>query len=161
MNLCFDLTFFISIETIFTVGFRTEKDLSDCNGFFGPKGFRQRAILTEGNRTAVFLSPLFLPIFLQPKCLPPLIEIRLQFSLNTSAFALRSADPDHSYKINIKAFHLNVQRIKVNATLANNIEQRMAREAAVFPIRNCQTRFFTINQGVKTYEAEIYGAGDL
>ena len=88
------------------------------------------------------------------------MEIRLQFSLNSSAFALRSADADHQYKFHIKAFHLYVQRIKVNATLANNIEQRLAREAAVYPLRNCQSRFFTINANAKTYEAEIYGAGE-
>ena len=88
------------------------------------------------------------------------MEIRLQFSLNTSAFALRSGDQENEYKFHIKAFHLYVQRIKVNASLANNIEQRLAKEAAVFPIRNCQTRFFTINTNVKTYEAEIYGAGE-
>ena len=154
------LTFYTSIEIIFTVGYRTEKDLSDTNGYQGPRGFRQRAALTEDGKVAVFLSPIFLPIFLQPKCLPPLMEIRLQFSLNTSAFALRSADPDNEYKFHIKTFHLYVQRIKVNASLANNIEQRLAKEAAVFPLRNCQTRFFTINANVKTYEAEIYGAGE-
>ena len=64
------LTFYTSIEIIFTVGYRTEKDLSDTNGYQGPRGFRQRAALTEDGKVAVFLSPIFLPIFLQPKCLP-------------------------------------------------------------------------------------------
>ena len=93
------------------------------------------------------------------KCLPPLVEIRLQFSLNKSAFALRSKDINHEYKFNIKAFHLMINRIKVNSSLANSIEEKLTKSAAVYALRNCQTRFFTIGAGVKNFEVELYGAG--
>ena len=123
--------------------------LLDLTGNVGGRGFRKRAILTEAGRVATFMGPLWLPFFLQPKALVPLVPVDLTFTLSKPSFAIRSKSAHTNYRFNFRKFTLKVPRMRVAPSIASRLEQRLAREAAHYSIRNISTRLFTIPAGLR------------
>ena len=130
-------------------GFRDESDMSDLTGNVGGRGFRKRCELTEGNRVTCLMGHLFLPFFLQPKALIPLVPMDITFTLSKPAFAIRSKSEHTNYRFNFRKFTIKVPRMRVAPSIASRLEQRLAREAVRYPLRNISTRLFTIPAGLR------------
>lgn len=144
---------------LWTTGYRDETDLSDLVGNVGARGFRRRCILTEGGKTACFIGPLWLPLFLQPKALVPLCPLDLTFQLSKPSFAIRSRSHHTKYRYNFRKFTMKVPRMKVAPSVASRLEQKLATEVAKYSIRNVSTRCFTINAGARKYDCDPFGIG--
>lgn len=130
-------------------GWRTEKDLHDTRGDDGYAGFRRRAELTERSKKVVFMGPIFADVFCQDRFIIPLTKIELTFTLSTWQFALRvntAPAVNANYRFKIDKFKVLLNRVRVTPSVAARMEERLSRSPALYPIRACNVRVFTIPQ---------------
>ena len=118
-----------------------------------------RCRLTENGKVLAVTGPLWLPSWTQGRFLLPLVTADLKFILAKNSFCLRSNSTAHQYRVHIDKFLVKLSRVHVNAAVAAKIETRLSKSPALYPIRTTKARIFTIPQGTKHYETEVFGAG--
>ena len=120
----------------------------------GSHGFRQRCILTELNKTATLIGPIYTSLTNQSRLMLPLTPQDFTFQLSRNAFVLRSSHATQRFRVKIEDMKLILCRVKVNPSVSLEVEKRLNQKAALYPIRKASTRALTISAGQKFYEAD-------
>lgn len=132
--------------------------MSINDGFGGFDGHRKRAMLTQGGVKTMFIGPMFLDICMQDRFLIPLTNLEFTFTLSRPEFALRvHTETDQNYKFVIDNFKILLNRVRVTPSVAAAVEQKLTRSPALYPIRACTAKVFTIPERAKNYECSPFG----
>ena len=135
-------------------GYRNESDLSDDNGFDGAGGFRQRCELTQSNKIATFIGPIFTPLTNQSRLILPLTTHMFTFFFANNNFALRSNSTTHQYKIKFESIKLVLTRAELNPHVSLEIEKKLSTKPALYPIVKPSIRSFYIPEGQKVFDVD-------
>lgn len=134
------------------LGFYIDNDINSTDAHVDAveTGFKERATLTALSHEATFITNIFHGMFSQTKYLPALTPISLEFVKAPSAFCLTSNAQNPTFKYEIKSMKLFLRRIKVRASRKLAIEQKLAKEAAVYGIRQSYVKPFFIDAREKS-----------
>ena len=142
-------------------GFYFDKDLDARNGHTAATddGFKTRSGLTSQSKEATFISPFYNPLFSQNRWGVPMLGWTAEFLKAPTAFALMSNAPSPAYKIKITAMKLWIRRIKLRSSYKLELEEKLLKEPAIYPLRLAYCKPFFIDANVKSYSAEdIFGS---
>ena len=133
------------------------QNLSTKKSFFffsGHAGFRQRCELTQSNKVATFVGPIYCPLTMQGRLMLPLTPHSFTFHLSPNPFVLRSSHATDRFRVKIEDMKLLLLRVKVNPSVSLEIEKRLNTNPALYPTRRACTRALAIQADQKFYESD-------
>lgn len=117
-------------------------------------GFKTRANLTAESKEATFMGPIFHGLFSQTRYLLPLIPISLEWIKAPASFVMKSNTVSADYKYKILGMTLFLKRIRIKSSYKLELEDRLAKENALYPLRHAYCRPFFIDAAEKSASFE-------
>ena len=117
-------------------------------------GFKTRANLTALSKKATFITNIFHGMWSQARYLPPLIPFSLEFIKAPLAFCLKSNAAAPAFKYEISKMSLFLRKIKVRPSRKLEMEQKLQKSPALYPIKNAYCKPFFIDQNEKQISFE-------
>ena len=138
------------------LGFYEDKNVSytDAHTAGTDCGFKTRANLTALSHKATFISNIFHGVWSQARYLPPLIPLSLEFIKAPAAFCLKSNAANPQFKYVISEMSLYLRKIKVRPSRKLEMEQKIQKNPALYPIKNAYCKPFFIDQNEKQISFE-------
>ena len=112
-------------------------------------GFKKRASLTATSHEATFMGPVFHGLWSQTRYILPLVPMSLEWIKAPASFALKSNKVDADFKYKIISMKLFLKRIKIKSSYKLELEDRLAKENALYPLRHAYCRPFFIDANEK------------
>lgn len=104
------------------------------------------------------LGPLFLDMFQQPQLLLPLIDIRLQFHRQPSAFFLRTEKHANAdtlpWTVSLEKAILKMKKVRVNKNIYQAHSVGLLKRPSLYPIQRTCMQSFIIPQGQSSFVFE-------
>ena len=112
-------------------------------------GFKKRASLTATSHEATFMGPDFHGLWSQTRYILPLVPMSLEWIKAPASFALKSNKVDADFNYKIISMKLFLKRIKIKSSYKLELEDRLAKENALYPLRHAYCRPFFIDANEK------------
>ena len=111
-------------------------------------GYKERAAATASSHVATYLGPVFHSLFSQNRFLIPLMPFSLEWIKASPLFALKgNASGTFIYKIT--SMKMLIRKVKILPSYKLDIEAKLEKQAAIYPIRHSYCKPFFIDAGDK------------
>ena len=117
-------------------------------------GFKKRASLSSRSKEVTMITNIFHGMFNQTRYLPALCPWSIEFVKASNEFCLKSNAAAPTFKYTITSMQLFVRKIRMRPSYNLYVEQRLAKEMAIYPIRHATVRPFYIDAREKTVSYE-------
>ena len=138
------------------MGFYEDEDVTDndASDAADETGFKTRASLTKLSHEATFISNIFHGMWSQARFLPALIPFSLEWIKAPASFCLKSNATSPAFKYKITKMELFIRKIKVKSSRKLELENKLEKSPALFPLVNSNCRPFFINRNAKQVSFE-------
>ena len=129
------------------MGYFDEENVSvnDAHSAAAASGFKSRAAVTSLSKKATFLGNIFHGLWNQDRYLIPMINIRTEWIKSDAAFCLQSNATTPTYKYQVKDLTIFLKKIKLRKDFKVDLEERLLKEPASYPLRHATVKPFFIN----------------
>ena len=135
------------------LGWADEADASSMD-FTGPSNFKKRYELLKESKYLKIISPLFLPLHLQPRYLPPLINLSYTFHLASDKQVIKTECTSFEVGFEIRNFKFHSCKIIVDPTVALSIESKLMKTPMNYPIFNWRLTSLNVPAGLINWSQE-------
>ena len=138
------------------LGFYKEKRMNHtaAHATATASGFKTRAGLTAQSHEATFIGPIFQSMFSQSRFLLPLTKMSLEWIKASPAFCLKSNNSTADYLYKITSMKLFLRKIKIRPSYKLELEERLLKEPALYPLRQAYVKPFFIDAREKSVSFE-------
>ena len=138
------------------LGYYEDQDLSAnrADGAAPASGFKTRAALTAQSHEATFIAPCFQSLWSQSRYILPLTPMSMEWIKAPAAFCLKSDDTSANYLYKITSMKMFLKKIKIRPSYKLELEERLLKEPALYPLRQAYVKPFFIDAREKSVSFE-------
>ena len=138
------------------MGFYQDDDFSAnrADAAAADSGYKKRAALTSQSHEATFIAPCFQSLWSQSRYILPLTPMSVEWIKSPASFCLRSNDTSANYIYKIKAMKMFLKKIKIRPSFKLELEERLVKEPAQYPLRQASCKPFFIDANEKSVSFE-------
>lgn len=153
-------------ETTLTCNAHIKASMLQAGGYFHDKAgafnewgspvYQQKARLVAQSRQLDVLAPIHADCFPTEKLLPSKMQVRLELTRNPDAFVLQRLgiiNDTEGYTVKLEHLSWQVRKVDLLASMALNLEMRLAKQPARYPIRRTNVATFQLNAGIRDISA--------
>ena len=117
-------------------------------------GFKKRAALTAQSHEATFIAPCFQSLWSQSRYILPLTPMTVEWIKAPAAFCLKSDNTSADYVYKITSMKMYLKKIKIRPSYKLELEERLLKEPALYPLRQAYVKPFFIDAREKSASFE-------
>ena len=143
-------------------GYYDQVDPTAFSVFDATTGFGLRYDYTKESHLYQISGGIAHGLFQQPRLLPPMTPLDLNFFLADPSFAINSSVPNANMVFQIVAARLVIKRVDALDSLQQSFETRLMREPAIFPIVHSRIKTWVIPKNLASFQIpDLFGGSFL